>query len=124
MMKAVIITLVSLLVIYIAYRTYRFAMLDKGLDKEIAKGAIILDVRTEREYETGHIDGSVNISLGTIRERYKELDPDKTYITTCSHGLRSVKVESLLKERGFKHVYNGGAWTDLQEIVMQQRNKQ
>lgn len=124
MMKAVIITLVSLLVIYIAYRTYRFAMLDKGLDNEIAKGAIILDVRTEREYETGHIDGSVNISLGTIRERYKELDPDKTYITTCSHGLRSVKVESLLKERGFKHVYNGGAWTDLQEIVMQQRNKQ
>lgn len=124
MMKAVIITLVSLLVIYIAYRTYRFAMLDKGLDKEIAKGAIILDVRTEREYETGHIDGSVNISLGTIRERYRELDPDKTYITTCSHGLRSVKVENLLKERGFKHVYNGGAWTDLQEIVMQQKNKQ
>ncbi len=123
MMKAVIITLVSLLVIYMAYRTYRFAMLDKGLDEKIARGAIILDVRTEGEYETGHIDGSINISLGTIRARYKELDPDKTYITTCSHGLRSVKVESLLKERGFKNVYNGGAWTDLQELVIEQRKK-
>ena len=123
-MKAVIITLVSLLAVYLAYRTYRFAMLDKGLNQKIANGAIILDVRTEREYETGHIDGSINISLGTIRKRYKELNPDKTYITTCSHGLRSVKVESLLKERGFKNVYNGGAWTDLEEIVKEQKRKQ
>ena len=77
-------------------------------------GAVILDVRTEREYKTGHIQGSKNISLGTIRERYTELDTAKTYITICSLGLRSVKAEQLLKERGFKHVYNGGAWIDLQ----------
>lgn len=106
-----------LLLLYISYRTYRFMTLDDGLDKKIAAGAIILDVRTESEFMTGHIEGSINISLGTIRERYVELDKSKTYITVCSHGLRSVKVESLLKERGFKHVYNGGAWSDLAETV-------
>lgn len=110
-----------LLLIYVSYRTYRFATLDKGLDKKIAAGAIILDVRTESEFRTGHIKGSINISLGTIRERYVELDKSKTYITVCSHGLRSVKVESLLKERGFKHVYNGGAWSDLEETVLKNR---
>lgn len=122
-MKTLLITLISVAVIYVSYRTYRFIMLADGLDTKISNGAIILDVRTAEEYKTGHIDGSVNISLGTIRERYIELDPDKLYITTCSHGLRSVKVEKLLKERGFKKVYNGGAWTDLEKIVLEQKNK-
>lgn len=122
-MKTIIILSASLLVIYIGYRTYRFVTLRDGLDKKIENNAIILDVRTVDEYSRGHIEGSINISLGTIRERYTELDPEKTYITTCSHGLRSVKVETLLKERGFKNVYNGGAWTDLEKIVMKQKSK-
>ncbi len=116
-MKAFIIMVAALLVIYISYRTYRYIMLADGLDKKIENGAMILDVRTETEYKTGHIAGSVNMSLGTLRERYTELDPRKTYITTCSHGLRSVKAAALLKERGFKQVYNGGAWTDLEKAI-------
>lgn len=122
-MKTLFITAAVLLLIYVSYRTYRFATLDNGLDEKIANGAIILDVRTENEYNMGHIDGSINISLGTIRERYIELDTAKTYITCCSHGLRSVKVESILKERGFKNVFNGGAWTDLEKLVTEQKSK-
>ena len=120
-MKALAIVGGILVLIYITYRTYRFVTLEKGLDKKIANGAIILDVRTETEFNTGHINGALNISLGTIRERYVELDTSKTYITCCSHGLRSVKAESILKDRGFKHVYNGGAWTDLEKIVVSKK---
>ncbi|WP_080779168.1 rhodanese-like domain-containing protein [Chryseobacterium phocaeense] len=105
------------LTIYVVYRIYRYQTLDDGLEKLIRKGAVILDVRTESEFKTGHIEGSVNMSLGTIRERYIELDSAKTYITVCSHGLRSVKAEHILKDRGFKHVYNGGAWSDLEEVI-------
>ncbi|WP_229048082.1 rhodanese-like domain-containing protein [Chryseobacterium arthrosphaerae] len=93
--------------------------MDDGLPALVRKGAVFLDVRTEKEYETGHIEGSLNISLGTIRERYVELDHQKTYITVCSHGLRSVKAESILKEKGFKKVYNGGAWSDLRKTLSQ-----
>lgn len=103
------------LLIYISYRTYQFITLDEGLEKKIENDAIILDVRTESEYKSGHINGSINISLGTIREKYLELDKNKIYITCCSHGLRSVKAKTILKEKGFKKVYNGGAWTDLQK---------
>jgi len=116
-MKTILITGGVMLLIYVSYRTYRFATLDNGLDTKIKNGAVILDVRTENEYKTGHIEGSINISLGTIRQRYVELDTNKTYITCCSHGLRSVKAETILKEKGFKHVYNGGAWSDLEVIV-------
>ncbi len=94
-----------------------------NLIKKLKNGAVILDVRTEQEFKTGHINGSLNISLGSIRERYFELDTTKTYITCCSHGLRSVKVETILKEKGFKNVFNGGAWSDLEKIVKETKQK-
>lgn len=106
-----------LIMLYITYRVYKLQTLDSGLDRLVKNGAVIIDVRTEKEFKTGHISGSENISLGTIRERYMELDPAKTYITVCSHGLRSVKAEHILKEKGFKHVYNGGAYSDLQNYL-------
>ncbi|TCD03197.1 rhodanese-like domain-containing protein [Pedobacter psychroterrae] len=122
MIKTMLILLGVITTMYLGYLAYRFVNLDSALATKIAKGGIILDVRTVKEYNTGHIKGSINISMGTIRDRYIELDPEKTYITTCSHGLRSVKVQKILKELGFKHVYNGGAWVDLEKIVNQQDN--
>ena len=116
-MKNILIFCGVILLIYTTYRVYKYQTLDDGLDKLIKNGVIIIDVRTEKEFEMGHISGSQNISLGEIRERYIELDKNKTYITVCSHGLRSVKVEHILKEKGFKKVYNGGAWSDLQKSL-------
>ncbi|SHK13272.1 rhodanese-like domain-containing protein [Chryseobacterium polytrichastri] len=116
-MKNILIFCGIVLTVYVVYRIYRYQTLENGLDKLIKNGAVILDVRTEKEYAMGHIDGSLNISLGEIREKYVELDSNKTYITVCSHGLRSVKVEHILKEKGFKKVYNGGAWSDLQKSL-------
>lgn len=113
-MKNLLIFCGIILAVYIVYRIYQFQTMDDGLGKLIKDGAVILDVRTEKEYATGHIEGSKNISLGTIREKYTELNPDAVYITVCSHGLRSVKVEKILKDKGFK-AYNGGAWSDLQK---------
>lgn len=124
-MKNVLILCGIIVTVYIIYRVYRYQTLEDGLELLIKKDAVILDVRTEKEYSMGHIKGALNISLGTIRERYTELDPDKTYITVCSHGLRSVKAEHILKEKGFKHVHNGGAWSDLQTLIekkIQDRN--
>ncbi|SHM41112.1 Rhodanese-related sulfurtransferase [Chryseobacterium carnipullorum] len=124
-MKNVLILCGIIVTVYFIYRVYRYQTLEDGLELLIKKDAVILDVRTEKEYAMGHIKGALNISLGTIRERYTELDPDKTYITVCSHGLRSVKAEHILKEKGFKHVHNGGAWSDLQTLIekkIQDRN--
>jgi len=68
-MKNLLILCGIILSIYVVYRVYKYQTLDQGLDKLIKNGAIILDVRTEKEFEMGHIAGSQNISLGTIRER-------------------------------------------------------
>lgn len=120
-MKTIGIILLICAGIYIAYRSYRFLNLDKGLDQQLRKGAVVLDVRTEGEYRTGHIEGSVNIPLSRLHADTIPLDPSKVYITVCSHGLRSVKAANLLREKGFRQVYNGGAWTDLQAILDKDR---
>ncbi len=118
-MKKVLIILIVLGVLYVVYKVYQQRNIDPNLKELIAKGAVILDVRTEGEYEGGHIKNAINISLGEIRERYVELDTSKTYITYCSHGLRSIKVKDLLKERGFRRVYNAGSQEDLEEIIQE-----
>ena len=117
-MRTLIIVAVIVIALYSIYRIYRIVNLDKGLDKKIAAGAVILDVRTATEYETGHIEGSLNISLGRLRTDTIPLPPEQVIITCCSHGLRSVKAVEILKNRGFKNVYNGGAWVDLQRSVL------
>ncbi|RZM27278.1 MAG: rhodanese-like domain-containing protein [Pedobacter sp.] len=122
MVKTMVVLFGVLLTCYLGYRIYGYLKVGKDLESKIAKGAVVLDVRTAGEFSSGHIAGSINISLGTIRDRYIELDREKTYITTCSHGLRSGKVEKILRELGFKHVYNGGAWVDLEKIVKQQKD--
>lgn len=110
--------LVGIVVLFfLINRIYRFKTIDKGLGKKIENGAIILDVRTEREFKKGHIEGSINISLGTIKERYIELDASKTYITYCSHGIRSMEVKAILQDKGFRKVYNGGGMSDLVAIL-------
>ncbi len=116
-MKKILIILIVVGVIYTAYKIYQQKNIDPDLKELITKGAIILDVRTKGEYESGHIKNAINISLGEIRERYVELDTSKTYITYCSHGLRSIKVKNLLKERGFKRVYNAGSQDDLEDTL-------
>lgn len=119
-MKTLGIILGVVLLIYIGYRTYRFLNLDKGLGKKIEQGAIILDVRTPGEYKTGHIEGSINIQLSRLHADKLPLDKTKTYITVCSHGLRSVKAVSLLKEKGYK-AFNGGALADLESEIKQSK---
>jgi len=115
MKKFIIISVSVIALVYISYRIFRIATHQKGLKEKITNGAIILDVRTVNEFNTGHIEGSINIPLSKLHADSLPLDKTKTYITCCSHGLRSVKAVALLKERGFT-AFNGGAWTDLKQF--------
>jgi len=117
-MKTILIILTSIVIIYAVYRVYRHVKLDNGLEKKIANGAIILDVRTKTEFDGGHILDAVNIPLSHLRKDPLPFNKNQEIITCCSHGLRSVKAVGLLKERGYNHVYNGGVWTELNKLVL------
>ncbi|MBI1341931.1 MAG: rhodanese-like domain-containing protein [Terrimonas sp.] len=79
-----------------------------------SRGAQIIDVRTESEYKSGHIRGSLNIPLNTLQSKLSKLKKDRPVITCCASGMRSASAKSILKAKGFTEVYNGGSWMGLQ----------
>jgi rhodanese-related sulfurtransferase len=78
------------------------------------QGAVILDVRTKAEYQSGHIKGSINIPLQSLETGIGKLKKDKPIITCCASGMRSATAKGILQSKGFKEVYNGGGWAGLQ----------
>ena len=69
-------------------------------------GIVLVDVRSPLEYTDNHIEGAVNIPAPDLRTRHAELDPEKHTVLICSTGHRSSLASSILKQHGFKHVYN------------------
>ena len=67
---------------------------------------ILVDVRSHGEFEDTHIEGAVNIPAPELRSRYEELDRNKTIVLICSTGHRSSLGTSILKQHGFKDIYN------------------
>ena len=73
----------------------------------VAKGAIILDVRSIEEFKNGHIKGSKNGKIAEIKKW------NKPVIACCQSGMRSGQATSILKKNGIDCV-NGGGWSSLQ----------
>ena len=71
-----------------------------------AQPVTLLDVRAKREFQTGHIDGAINIPAPDLRKRHKELDPKVPIAVICNTGHRSSLGTSLLKQHGFEDVSN------------------
>ena len=61
----------------------------------------LVDVRTKREYEQGHIDGFVNIPLDGLRERLSSLPKQRPVYVLCETGLRSYLACRILSQNGY-----------------------
>ena len=90
---------------------------DQQISQEEAKemmdtqDVIILDVREQDEYDSGHIPGAVLLPVGTIdEETAAEVIPDKdsTVLVYCRSGNRSKTASSALAELGYTNIYEFG----------------
>lgn len=75
---------------------------------------VVVDIRSEKEWRGGHVEGSVNIPLNHLRERTAELPAQARFVVHCEGGYRSAIAVSLLEQAGFENVMDlvGGfkAW--------------
>ena len=72
---------------------------------------IILDVREQDEYDSGHIPGAVLLPVGTIDENTAaEVIPEKdsTVLVYCRSGNRSKTASAALAELGYTNIYEFG----------------
>lgn len=86
-----------------------------------SQGLIILDVREQSEYDSGHIPGAVLLPVGSIDQDTAAAvlpDKDSTVLVYCRSGNRSKTASAALAELGYTAVYEfGGINTWPYEIV-------
>jgi sulfur-carrier protein adenylyltransferase/sulfurtransferase len=79
-------------------------------------GIQVIDVREPEEHRLAHVKGVELLPLSSLAQRYRELDPAKTYYLHCKLGGRSMKALEFLRQQGFQKVKSvaGGitAWSD------------
>ncbi len=86
-------------------RDFKQINVDKVRDL-VEKGAYIIDVRENAEYQMGHIKTAVNIPLSELRQRINEIPKDQPVYLHCRTGQRSYNATLALQNLGFDNVTN------------------
>ena len=78
------------------------------------EGYIILDVRTQEEYDEGHIPGAIVISHEEIEEKAEDVltDKDQLILIYCRSGRRSKIAAEALVELGYTNIKEFGGIID------------
>lgn len=79
--------------------------------------AVVIDVRTPEEFAQGHLKHAwnINVQAPDFREQIQALglDPEAPVYLYCRSGRRSQQAAELLREMGFRKLYNIGGFEDL-----------
>ena len=76
---------------------------------------LLIDVRTPSEFDSGYIEGAINIPVDQIANRLSEIPSDIPIIVYCRSGNRSATAAQTLVENGYEQVYDMGGvigWTN------------
>jgi NADPH-dependent 2,4-dienoyl-CoA reductase/sulfur reductase-like enzyme/rhodanese-related sulfurtransferase len=82
-----------------------------GLHDAAAHGAIVLDVRTQAEFDRGHIPGATHIPIDELRNRLGELDRNRWIIAYCQVGMRGYLATRVLLQSGYNVSNLSGGYT-------------
>jgi len=89
----------------------------KHIQEYLDKNATVLDVRTEAEYNEGHVKNSLHIVLDDLEYEIEQLKAlKKPIITCCRSGVRSERAKDLLAENNID-VINGGSWQNVNQYL-------
>ncbi|MCG9479751.1 MAG: rhodanese-like domain-containing protein [Actinomycetia bacterium] len=72
----------------------------------------LLDVRTQEEYDYGHLEGAYLVPVNELDQRLDELPQNKPIVVYCRSGNRSARAAEILINNDFKEVYDMGGIRD------------
>lgn len=81
------------------------------LAAELEKGAVLVDVRTAMEYQSGHFSAAIHIPVDELRSRLTELDRQVPVIVYCKVGLRGYIALRILQQNGYQVKNISGGYT-------------
>jgi len=87
----------------------------------VKNGALIVDVRTPKEFKEKHVIGAINLPIEEIMKGKIQLPHDKEIVVYCRSGSRSGASAKVLKERGWQ-VYDVATQSDWEREIKQKIN--
>lgn len=92
----------------------------KAAAEYLKNGAMLIDVRSVSEFESGHILQALNMPVDRIEMVAPGTVKDKNQVLLlhCSTGMRSNLAKKKLEELGYKNVFNLGSYERAGKIVM------
>lgn len=95
------------------------------LERCLAGGSLLVDVREDDEWAEAHIAGASHIALATIPGRLDEISADGPIYVICARGMRSARAVEFLRQHKIEAINVAGgmmAWLDAQKPSTSGRN--
>jgi rhodanese-related sulfurtransferase len=88
----------------------------------LKNSALVIDVRSPGEFNSGHLPTAINIPLDEIETALPRLVKDKNQVLLlhCQSGMRSGMAKQKLKGMGYTNVFNLGSYGRAESILKQQ----
>lgn len=87
--------------------------------KHLATGALVIDVRSPKEFAEGHVPNAINIPLGELQTRLprQATDKNRPLLLHCLSGGRSAIAAQRARTLGYTKVFNLGSYRRAERIV-------
>lgn len=86
-------------------------------DQTIQDHVFLVDVRTPEEFNSGSVNGAINIPLSVLEQELSQFKNKENIIVFCRSGARSGNAQIILQQHGFENVVNGGPWQNVQQTL-------
>lgn len=83
----------------------------------LRNGAVIIDLRSPREFDEGHIPEAINIPADRIPINAARIKAMKRPVILCGHSGSMGNARDYLLNYGVKEVYNGGSWEKVLSLI-------
>ena len=89
---------------------------------KLKNGALVIDVRSPAEFNSGHLSVAINLPLDGIETTLPRRVPDKNQVLLlhCQSGMRSGMAKSKLKSLGYPNAFNLGSYGRAESILKRQ----
>ena len=90
--------------------------------EKLKAGALVIDVRSPGEFNTGHLLTAINIPLDEIETALSKRVKDKNQVLLlhCASGMRSGMAKSKLKGMGYTNAFNLGSYGRAESVLKQE----
>jgi phage shock protein E len=85
----------------------------------LKQGAMVIDVRSAGEFQSGHLPGAINIPVNELEQQIPARVPNQQTVVLlhCHSGVRSGMGKRALTKLGYSKVFNLGSYTRAEKIL-------